>query len=107
MTAQQFSDGIDLELDKVATLALPNLLPSEKEYFLNKAQDMFIKQRYGGNNSVRTSVEETQKRTDDLKALIQNATLFPIPSGPFGPGSTYSEPNGIFFKLPDGITVID
>jgi hypothetical protein len=60
----------DITLDKVASEAYPEFLSKEKDFFLTEFQSRFIKQRYGGNNNYRTSFEESQKRTDDLKNLV-------------------------------------
>lgn len=101
MTAQEMSIAFKLELDKVDSLALPNFLPNEIEYFLNRAQTRIIKQRYGYNNNSRTGFEVTQKRTDDLRMVEQTAIL--VPQAP----TIFNQVNGVFVQLPDGVTPIN
>lgn len=62
-------------LDKFDNLNYPNFLPEEIDLILNQAQDRVTKQRYGVTNTKRTSFEETQKRTEDLKELVRHANL--------------------------------
>lgn len=64
-------------MDKLDNLNYPNFLPEEIDLLLNQAQERFIKQRYGITNPKRTSFEETQKRTEDLKELIKHVNLAP------------------------------
>lgn len=59
----------DLKIDKVASSAKPNFSRAEKDWLLNEAQNVIIKQRYGLTNPHRTGFEGTQKRIDDLKEL--------------------------------------
>lgn len=78
MTAAQFHQEFKVRYDKVDALLLPNLLATEIDMLLNQAQDRFVKQRYGKTNIKRESFEESQKRTDDLKAITRNAVLTPL-----------------------------
>lgn len=64
-------------MDKLDNLNYPNFLPEEIDLLLNQGQERFVKQRYGITNPKRTSFEETQKRTEDLKELIQHVNLTP------------------------------
>lgn len=64
-------------MDKMDNLNYPNFLPEEIDLLLNQGQERFIKQRYGTTNAKRTSFEETQKRTEDLKELIKHVNLTP------------------------------
>lgn len=64
-------------MDKLDNLNYPNFLPEEIDLLLNQGQERFIKQRYGITNPKRTSFEETQKRTEDLKELIKHVNLIP------------------------------
>lgn len=70
MTIQQFHREFKIALDKVDSSSYPEFLDGEIDYYLNEAQDRFIKTRYGGNNLYRARFEEIQKRTDDLKELV-------------------------------------
>jgi hypothetical protein len=84
-------------MDKLDSLNMPNFLQSEIDLLLNQAQERFIKQRYGINNNKRQSFEETQKRTDDLKELVYNASLTPNPT------NSDNKPNGVFVDLPSTV----
>lgn len=77
MTLQEIHLNFKFLLDKMDSLNYPNFLPEEIDLILNKAQDRIIKQRYGKTNLSRTSFEESQKRTEDLKTLVKTAILTP------------------------------
>lgn len=63
--------NIDLELNKLNSNLYEIILPQEKDYFLNRAQERFIKQRYGAlSNPKRQGFEMSQKRVDDLRNLL-------------------------------------
>lgn len=83
-------------LDKLDALNYPNFLPEEIDLLLNQAQDRIVKQRYGLNNIKRTSFEETQKRTEDLKNIVKTVVLTPQAYSP----STNIDTNARFFLLP-------
>lgn len=44
-------------------------------YWINKAVEKFVKTRYSGINTKQESFEQTQKRTNDLRTLVIEATL--------------------------------
>lgn len=70
-TIQEMHLQIDLELNKLNSNLYDIILSQEKDYFLNKAQERFIKQRYSSkSNSKRDGFEMSQKRIDDLKNLL-------------------------------------
>lgn len=58
-----------VKLDKVDSQDRRNFLPAETDWFLNEAQLIYVKRRYGINNKYNRGFEEIQKRTDDLKSL--------------------------------------
>ena len=60
----------ELTVDKRSTSQVPEFPPEVIDYFLNEAQDRFSKTRYSKNNLYQKSFEESQKRTEDLKALV-------------------------------------
>jgi hypothetical protein len=71
MEVLQMHIAIDLELNKLNSNLYDNILPQEKDYFLNRAQERFIKQRYGAqSNNKGKGFEMSQKRIDDLKNLL-------------------------------------
>lgn len=86
--------AVKLECDKTSALELPAYEPEEIDYWLNNSIRKFGKTRYGGMNVKSTSFEETQKRIDDLRTLIENVTVAAV-------SSTASDyPNGYRWDLP-------
>jgi hypothetical protein len=83
-----------IAVDKVDTLSTPNLLPEEIDVILNESQAKYIQQRANGTNIKRESLEETQKRLDDLKDITEDfsATTFIT--------NSKNKPNGKFVELP-------
>lgn len=77
MTINEMHLQFKFGLDKLDALNYPNFLPEEIDLLLNQAQDRIVKQRYGLNNVKRTSFEETQKRTEDLKNIVRTIVLTP------------------------------
>ncbi len=95
MTIAEMHQLFKFQLDKLDSLNYPNFLPEEIDLLLNQAQDRFVKQRYGKNNVYRSSFEETQKRTEDLKDITVNANLIPAANA-----SDNIDPNAVFVTLP-------
>jgi hypothetical protein len=63
--------SVDLELNKINSNLYDILQAPEKDYFLNRAQERFIKDRYGPkSNPKQTGFEMSQKRIDDLRNLL-------------------------------------
>ena len=79
MTCAQLHQEFKFRCDKLDTLNYPNFLSEEIDLILNNAQERLVKQRYGFNNIKRQSFEETEKRTEDLKEIVKNAILTPLP----------------------------
>ena len=77
MTSTQMVTAFKFRLDKTDSLNYPNFENTEIDLLLNQAQERIVKQRYGSNNIKRESFEETQKRTEDLKAIVSNAIIVP------------------------------
>lgn len=96
MTVSQMHLQFKFRLDKLDALNYPNFLPEEIDLLLNQAQDRIVKQRYGLNNLKRTSFEETQKRTEDLKNIVKTAVITPQAYSP----STNIDVNARYFILP-------
>lgn len=68
--------GIDLILQKVNSNIISSLEPEEKDWVLNEEMYRFIKQRTEPkSNDKRLGFERNQKRYDDIKPLLQPATL--------------------------------
>ena len=68
MTVQELHYDFDVKFDRVSSLSKPDFLPAEKDWLLNEAQSMLIKQKY--NNKLNPGFETSQKRIDDLKSLV-------------------------------------
>jgi hypothetical protein len=83
-------------LDKMDGLNAPNFLPEEIDLLLNQAQERFIKQRYDNTNVKRTGFEQDEKRTEDLKEILESKIL--SPSTTVSSGRTAI--NSAFFTLP-------
>jgi len=94
MTITEMHISLKLLVDKLDASLTPNIDAEVIDVFLNKAQDRFVKQRMSGLNVHRTSFEENQKRTDDLRALITDTVLTPEDV------SARNKPFGRFFTLP-------
>jgi len=95
MTAQEMHISFKQGLDKLDSKNYPNIEPEEIDLVLNQAQGVFVKQRYGKSNSKKESFEETQKRIEDLKALIKTQVLSPLPNNVNNINS-----NAVFVELP-------
>ena len=64
-----------LLIDKADSAGAPLFLSDEIDRFLTIAQEKFISKRAFGNNPRRTTLEEDQKRRDDLRNLIAHTEL--------------------------------
>lgn len=72
MTTQEMHIEIDLELQKINSQINRNILPQEKDWFLNNEVMKFIKQRSSaGSNIKQIGFEDTSKRIEDVKDLIR------------------------------------
>jgi hypothetical protein len=80
--------------DKSESLSYPDFRPEEIDLFLNKAISSIVKQRYSGNNLRRESVEETQKRRDDLRNITSSKVVTAFTT------NVENKPNGTFVDLP-------
>jgi len=69
---------VKLKLNKVDSQDYENLIVPEIDWYLNEAQNIFIKQRYGISNSKRKGFETSQKRIDDLRELVVKGTIIPF-----------------------------
>tara|TARA_R110000772_G_scaffold156359_3_gene267439 strand:+ start:646 stop:1386 length:741 start_codon:yes stop_codon:yes gene_type:complete len=75
MTVQDMHYEFKVKLNKVASGNYPNLLIPEIDWYLNEAQEIFVKQRYGATNNTKSGFETSQKRIDDLRALVTQAVI--------------------------------
>ena len=71
MTVQEMHYAVDQGLQKVASSVYDYFLPEEVDFWLNRAQERFIKQRLGKvSDPKRLGFSETTKRLDDLRLII-------------------------------------
>ena len=76
MTIEEMHIAVNLGVQKIASFQVDNLLPQEIDHELNSAMESFIKQRYSPmGNKYRDGFEQSQKRIDDLRALVVDARL--------------------------------
>jgi hypothetical protein len=96
MDVQQMHDYFKSLIDKMDSLNYPNFLPEEIDLYLNEeGQDALIKLRYSGRPLAHgQAFEETQKRSDDLRAVLASAEILPNSL------SVENKPNSLFFDLP-------
>ncbi len=81
-------------MNKMDTLNYPNFEPEEIDVILNNEMFKLIEQRAYGNNYKKLSVEETQKRVDDLRNITVDYSVSPLAT------LTANKPNGVFVNLP-------
>ena len=62
-------------VDKINSFQADTLLPEEIDLELNKAIGRFVNLKYGKNNIYNKGFEESQKRIDDLRVLVKDASL--------------------------------
>lgn len=86
----------ELLTNKGSSLSGLSFEPEEIDMYLNQSMFRFIEQRAYGGNPKRESLEETQKRVDDLRNLIKsyNTSTFTTNSD--------NKVNGKFVNLPTG-----
>ena len=71
MTTREMHIQLDLELQKLDSFNTKNLLPQEKDWFLNNEVLKFIKSRIDPKSNIKgTGFQSTNKRLDDLKDFI-------------------------------------
>lgn len=69
----EIQEAFELELNAFTDINKPT--SNDTEYWINNGILKFVKTRFTGNNYSRTSVEQTQKRIDDLRTLTTTAIL--------------------------------
>lgn len=75
MTIQEMHIAVNLGVQKIASFQADSLLPEEIDYELNTAMRRFISQRYNKHgNKYQRGFEQSQKRLDDLRHLVEDYT---------------------------------
>lgn len=95
MTSAELISRVKFLIDKLDSLNYPNFQDVEILALLNKAQNRFIKQRYGPVNNKRLGFEESQKRIEDLKTLVKDVNLTPQANN-----SSNIDSTAVFVELP-------
>jgi hypothetical protein len=73
MTVQELHYAVDQGLQKVGSYAYDNFLPEEIDYWLNRAQERFIKDRAFSHSDLKQlGFVANQKRLDDLRLIVNN-----------------------------------
>lgn len=71
MTVNEMHIAVNQGVQKIASFQVDNLLPQEIDHELNLAMMRFIKQRFNyTSNRLGKGFEQSQKRIDDLRALL-------------------------------------
>lgn len=82
MTIQEFHINFDIELDKTLDFEYPYIQPEQKDYWLNKAQDVVVKRKYDPQDPNNKGFEGNQLRIDDLKNIVKKSDpITPTVSG--------------------------
>jgi hypothetical protein len=75
MTIEEMHIAVNLGVQKIASFQADSLLPEEIDYELNTAVRRFISQRYNKHgNKYKRGFEQSQKRLDDLRHLVEDYT---------------------------------
>jgi hypothetical protein len=112
-TISEMHYQIDLELNKINSNFYDIILPQEKDYWLNKAQERFVKDRYGAQSNPKgKGFEMSQKRIDDLRNLLvpnyyDLAYLLPQSNFDFNRKLTFFLPNDYWFLTSQRSKVLD
>ena len=101
MTIQEMHDSFRVGVDKAESFASPSFEDEEVDFFLNKAQERFIKQRYGINNLKRQGFEQTQKRTDDIREVIMYDNSISLDRFLNGSNTDDNKPYSKYYTLPN------
>lgn len=75
MTVEEMHIAVNLGVQKIASFQADNMLAEEIDYELNTAVRRLISQRYNmQGNKYRRGFEQSQKRLDDLRHLVEDYT---------------------------------
>ena len=75
MNIARFHIEYQLTVDKRDSSAVPELEAEVIDYFLNEAQERYIKSRYESLNVYKAGFEAIQKRTDDLRSIVKTEDI--------------------------------
>lgn len=94
MTRQDFLNEFYLNLDKIASLALPGYEPAEIAVIASDVQEKLVLDKY--SSKTNDGFEQTEKRTAELGELVENILLTPSAYNP-----ALNVTNGVFVELPN------
>ncbi len=97
MTISEMQIYFKLLLNKLDSFNYQNLEPEEIDVFLNQGMFRLIEQRAYGTNPKGETLEETQKRVDDLNNITNT---FVSSTFITGTGNDLNQPNGRYVALP-------
>ena len=98
MTVAEMHTAVKILVDKIDSLAYPNLEDNEIDFFLNKEMERFIKHRADGALAKNRGFEETQKRMDDLRNITKHIALTADAA------TSSNKPNSYFVTLPSTVS---
>lgn len=101
MTITEMHQYFRVGVDKAESFSYPSFEIEEIDYFLNKAQERFIKQRYGINNIKGQGFEQTQKRTDDIREVIMYNNSTSLDRYLNGSNTDDNKPYSKYYTLPN------
>tara|TARA_R110000822_G_scaffold16329_9_gene55732 strand:- start:5425 stop:6171 length:747 start_codon:yes stop_codon:yes gene_type:complete len=79
MTVEEMQYDFKIKFNKLDSNDYRDFQVPEIDWLLNEAQEVFLKQRYGINNTTQKGFEGSQKRIDDLRNLVmKNVSLSPV-----------------------------
>lgn len=103
MTVYELHIALMDGVDKYHNLSTPEVTIEMRDRMLNRGIEKFVKQRYGQNNTKGLGFEEIQKRTDDLRGLVEYKNLNLVGNGfiqkPKVKSINYSLPSDYWFLI--------
>jgi len=96
MTVSEMHNAFRQQVDKSTSLTgSVDFLSEEIDYWLNEAQERFIKQRMFGTNYKQLGFEQGEKRIDDLRTLVVISDKYTLTQSTFASNMKYGslDPN--------------
>jgi len=101
VTIQEMHIAINLGVQKLASFQVDNLLPEEIDHEINMAIRRFINQRYSpASNQKQRGFEQSQKRTDDLRNLLEDYHVAAQINNETGEAVGYGSYFGVVYTSP-------
>lgn len=76
MTIDEMHTFLDLRVQKINSNAFDNILPEEKDVYINDAIDQFVKDRVEPrSNKLGLGFEQSIKRIEDLRTLLKTSEI--------------------------------